>query len=192
MISTSFLNRVGGTLSLRSCEVIASVASSVPDDGVILDLNCGEGRSTLSMALALDSVGADSVSILAVDTHIINPLSQTPHEDGTVLKLLKNLRVYQALHRVVPMVMPISGVTKVLYKKCANAVVFQAPIADLTVVTQGLETAAFALRAKGSIVVCLPNPAKNIWDSLRLVLPEHTYTLTHDSPELRVYTKKGA
>jgi hypothetical protein len=193
MISASFLNQVGGTLSQQGCETIAKAALTVPDEGVILDINCGEGRSTLSMALALDTVERDGVSILAIDTHVIDPKSSTPHEDGTILKFLKNLRNYRALHRVVPMVMPVSKVRQVLNRKCANMVIIQAPVSDLTSISQDIEIAKFALRAKGIIVVCLQGPNATIWDGLRLVLPETEYTMLHNSRDLRIYEsgKKG-
>lgn len=184
---------VGGNISQRCCEALAEAALSVPDGGVILDLNCGEGRSTLSMAFALDSVERDEVSILAVDNHVTNAKSSTPHEDGTILKFLQNLRFYKSLHRVVPMVMSVSKVSQILNRKCANMVVVQVVTNDLTQVSQDIETAKFALRAKGTIVVCLSNPDKMLWNGLRRVLPENSYTLTYDSQELRIYEsgKKG-
>ena len=193
MVSASFLNRVGGNLSQQGCEILAQAVLTVPEDGVILDLNCGEGRATLSMALSLDNVGRGGVSILAIDTHVIDPKSSTPHEDGTILKFLQNLRSYRALHRVVPMVMPVSKVTKVLNRKCANMVVVQAPVCDLTIVSQSVEIAQFALRAKGSIAVCLPSSNASIWDGLRTVFPESDYTLLHNSRDMRIYEsgKKG-
>jgi len=181
MINSYFLNQVSGKISQHVCEKLAELAVNVPPNGVILDLNCGEGRSTISMSMALTEAHNYDVSIMAVDTHITNPLSSSPHEDGTLMKFLRNLRSNICLHRVVPMVMPSTKVLEVLNRKCANLVVVQTRSADTTTLSQHIEVAKFALRAKGTIAVCLDSPVGS------LDFPATTFRMTYQSSELLVY-----
>lgn len=179
MINPAFLNRVSGNISQSVCEILAQLTENVPDNGVILDLNCGKGRSTLSMSMALSERGNQDISILAVDSHVTNPLA--PLQDGTILKFLDNLVVYNSMRRVVPMIMPAPKVLEVLNRKCANLVVVQSHGSDMTTLNQYIDVAKFALRAKGTIAVCLPTPV----DSLNF--PDTTFKMTYRSKELLVY-----
>jgi len=196
MIKASFLNRVGGAIPQDVCEILAQQACTVPKDGVILDLECGEGRSTLSMALALDSTERDGIKIIAVDTHITNPRSTSPYEDGTIMRFLRHLQSYGVMHRVVPVLMPSCSVIQVLSKRCANMVVVQAPEnhADLSAIGQGIETAKDAVRRGGRLVVCRPNiPARNFTQFVAGCLPGSEFTLIFENPGIVVYehSKKG-
>lgn len=179
MINAAFLNRVSGNISQDVCEILADLTEKVPDNGVILDLNCGKGRSTLSMSMALSERGNQNISILAVDTHVINPLSNSPLQDGSILKFLDNLVVYNSMRRVVPMIMPVPKVLEVLNRKCANLVVVQSYSSDVTSLNQYIDVAKFALRAKGTIAVC--NPVDN------LNFPEAIFKITYQSKGLLVY-----
>jgi hypothetical protein len=167
--------------------MLAFLTTKVPDNGVILDLNCGQGRSTISMALGLIERGNQDVSILAVDSHVTNPLSDFPLQDGTIMKFLDSLAVYNSMRRVVPMIMPVPKVLEVLNRKCANLVVVQSHGSDLTTLNQYIDVAKFALRTKGIIAVCLPCPVDN------LSFPESSYRSLYTSKELMVYEsfKKG-
>lgn len=196
MIRASFLNRVSGAIPQDVCEQLAQQACIVPKDGVILDIECGEGRSTLSMALALDSTERDGIKIIAVDTHVTNPRSTAPYEDGTIMRFLKHLQTYGVMHRVVPVLMPSSSVIQVLSKRCANMVVVQAPEnhSDLSAIGQNLETAKDAVRRGGKIVVCRPHmPARNFAQFVAGCLPSSEFTLIFESAGAVVYeySKKG-
>jgi hypothetical protein len=148
------------------------------------------------MALALDTAERDGVTIIAVDTHITNPKSASPYEDGTIMRFLRHLYNYGFSHRVVPMLMAADSATQVLSKRCANLVVVQAPETrvDLSTISQGIETAKDAVRRGGRIIVCHPNaPVRNFATFVTGCLPNSEFTLVSETPGAVVYeyTKKG-
>jgi hypothetical protein len=85
------------------------------------------------------------------------------------------------MRRVVPMIMPAPKVLEVLNRKCANLVIVQSHGSDMTTLNQYIDVAKFALRAKGTIAVCLPTPV----DSLNF--PENTFRVTYRSKEILIY-----
>lgn len=157
------LANVGGSIGKSVCEVLGKLASKVPSNGAILDLNCGEGRSTLVLAAALEAKGKDAL-VMAVDTHIINPFSETPYQEGTALKLLVNARRFRLAHKVVPIVCAADVAGRVLGKRAANLVVVQSPktvhsIFSADAVAQAIEVGKVSLRSNGAIALVCPNPA---------------------------------
>jgi hypothetical protein len=172
-ITTSFLNIVEGRLSKKSCEKLAELVLTLPENGVILDLNCGYGRATISMGMALDEAEQVGMSILAVDTHVLDLRSDHPHSSGSLMKFLDNLRTFKVLHRVTPLIMPVYNVPKLLNKKCANLVVARS--------TEDIEIARYAIRTKGIIALI----------GIKQVLPDNEYTLNYEDSDLRIYQKGG-
>lgn len=156
------LSRISGTLSMDVCNVLAQHAVSVPADGMILDLNCGEGRSTVAMALALQRMSR-TATVLAVDTHIRHILSENPYKEGTILELLEALRYFQVGEHVVPIVASTDKLRSFINKRSANMIVVQSPSTLTTAfnedaLAQSLEIAQYAIRRGGMVFVACPNP----------------------------------
>jgi hypothetical protein len=152
-----------GTLSGNACELLAKFATEIPSNGVILDLNCGSGRSTVVMALALQTVKRGDAAILAVDSHITNPLSENPYKEGSIMMLLESLRHFKVANRVIPIVSPLHQADKLIDKRSANLIVVQSPVTILSsfnedAVVGGIQLAKYAIRRGGIILVCCPNP----------------------------------
>jgi SAM-dependent methyltransferase len=160
MLNTILAN-VNGSLTIQVCEVLAKHASKVPSSGAVLDLNCGEGRSTFVLAAALEARGKDT-TVIAVDTHIRNPFSETPFQEGSVLRFLTAAQRLRLAHRIVPIVAPVDMAGRVVGKRCANLVVVQSPESVFTkfsedALSASLEIAKEAVRKQGVIIVCCPN-----------------------------------
>lgn len=158
MIS-NVIARVNGNLKPETCEVLAKLAGSVPSGGTILDLNCGEGRSTICMALALRQVSKEA-TILAIDSHITDPISETPYQDGTVMRFLLNLRKFEVMQQVVPVVAPAYNLG-FINKRSANLVIIQSPATSRSAwnedaLEQSMAIAKYALRKGGIIAACCP------------------------------------
>ena len=83
------LSTIDGNLSKDACKALISLALQVPEDGTILDLNCGAGRSTVLMALANEQAQRN-VTVVSMDSHITNPLSATPYQEGNIMRYLKH------------------------------------------------------------------------------------------------------
>jgi SAM-dependent methyltransferase len=167
----AILTHVNGSISRQVCEVLEKCASKVPSSGAILDLNCGEGRSTIVLAQAVETKGRD-VTVVAVDTHIRNPFSETPYQEGTTMNFLANIRKFRLAHRIVPIICSTDMVGRVVGKKCANLVVVQSPATAHSVysqdaLSQAIEVAKEAVRKNGFIAVLCPNSAyQTEFDSL--------------------------
>lgn len=153
------LSKVPGSISRETCEVLTERAAAVPDDGLILDLCPGAGRSTVVLSTSLETEENTSAKVLAVDTHITNPLSSTPQEDGTLGQFFHNLRQFRVLHRVTPIVDSIGVIPQIFNKRSANLVVVQCPLAILNVddtMHLAIEVAQFSVRKNGKIIVICP------------------------------------
>lgn len=191
MLQSSFYNRVGGVIGPDACEQLALQVNNVPKDGVILDLECGEGRSTLSMAFALNE-DHGNVKIIAVDTHVTDLRSSTPYEDGTIMKFLKHLQHYKVMSRVIPMLMPTSSVLQVLNKRCANLVVVNHR--DNIVSTYcNLAIALNAIRRNGRIAVCYPSRNNELEQKITSYMETFYFTLIVSRSGIMIYecSKKG-
>ena len=155
----TILSKVSGNLSRSVCDELTARAAQVPDDGLILDLCPGAGRSTVVLAASLEAEENGSAKVLAVDTHVTNPLSSTPQEEGTLCAFLQNLRAFRLLHRVTPIIDSIGIVPQIFNKRSANLVVVQVPNTTFNIedsLAQAVEVAQFAVRKNGKIVVVCP------------------------------------
>jgi hypothetical protein len=158
-MNEAILNWISGSLAPEDCQTLSELAADIPANGSILDLNCGRGRSTIFMALALRT----NVTITAIDSHITNPLSDSPYQEGSLLAFLGILRRCKVACRVIPIVAPVHMVDKVVNKRSHNLVVVQSP-ATITpslnedVMVRSIELAKYAIRRGGVVVVCCPNP----------------------------------
>lgn len=174
---------VPGALSADACRVLYNlVEESLPKDGVILDLNCGHGRSTIIAAKALGMTEKTEAQILAVDTHITDPNSVTPHKDGSLLPFLQYLRMFKVSSRVYPLIAPTSTVSRLLNKKCANMVIVQLGEHNLLPLVRD---AQFAIRKGGKIIVF----SGLVMDDL---FPEADYKKTTNVSGIQVWTAVGA
>lgn len=155
----TILSKVPGNLSRLACGELTARAAQVPDDGLILDLCPGAGRSTVVLAASLEAEENGSAKVLAVDTHVTNPLSSTPQEEGTLCAFLHNLRTFRLLHRVTPIIDSIGVVPQIFNKRSANLVIVQVPNTTFNTedtLAQAIEVAQFAVRKNGKIVVVCP------------------------------------
>lgn len=162
-MNSEVMNYTQGTLSLGDCELLAQLASDVPSNGTILDLNCGNGRSTITMALALRENKRGTATIIAVDSHITNPLSINPYKEGSIMTLLESLRHFQVSSWVIPVISPVHTLSRLVDKRSANMVVIQSPATMMAsfsedVMIASMELSKDAIRRGGSILVCCPNP----------------------------------
>lgn len=178
------VRNVPGTLSSDACRILYNlIDETLPKDGVILDLNCGCGRSTIIAAKALGMADKPEAQILALDTHVTDPTSSTPHEDGTLIPFLRYLRMFKAMSRVYPLLAPASAVSKLLNKKCANIVTIQ--YMGGNGVTQLIREAQFAIRKGGRIILfgdCMMDTA----------FPEAEYKKTTAVSGVQAWTAIGA
>lgn len=155
----TILSKVPGNISRDVCNELTRRVASVPDDGLILDLCPGAGRSTVILAAALEAEENGSAKVLSVDTHVTNPLSTAFQEDGTLFAFFRHLRFFHLLHRVTPIIDSIGIVTQIFNKRSANLVIVQVPNTALNIedsLTQAIEVAQFAVRKNGKIVVVCP------------------------------------
>ena len=152
-------NWITGNISADDCEILSQLAADIPTNGSILDLNCGNGLSTVVKARTLRT----GVTITAIDSHITNPLADNPYKEGSIMAFLGALRRFKIAGRVIPIVAPTHMVDRVLNKRSANLIVVQSP-ASITpalnedVMVRSIELAKYAIRRGGVIVVCCPNP----------------------------------
>jgi hypothetical protein len=179
------LRMVPGTLPADACRVVYNlIEQDLPRDGVILDLNCGQGRSTVLAARALQMTDKEEAMILSVDSHVINPLADRPHETGSLLPFLTHLRLFKVISRVMPLVYGVSAVTKLLNKKSANLVLIQLPMfhGDANAaLREAIDAAQFSIRTGGKIVV--------FGEQSGIESPMFSgFKLTTDLPYLRAYT----
>lgn len=183
------LRQVPGNLSADACRVLYNlIEQDLPKDGVILHLNCGQGRGTVVAGKALEMTDKPDATILAVDTHITNPLSNKPHETGSLLPFLSYLRMFKVMGRVMPLVSGVSAVTKLLNKKSANMVIVQVPMDHVDfgdALRAAIEAAQFAIRTSGQIIVFgSESEIENITDERF----KSGFKLTTKVPFARVYT----
>ena len=188
----SICRMVSGKLSTNTCQLLSDLVAELPDAGVVLDLYCSEGLSTVILAASMDYYGKSQATVIAVDTHVTNPISDTPHEDGTIMKHLKNLRNFRVLHRVTPIVTPVSFITKLLNKRSVNLVVVQVPVNSAAMMDSLLPEVQLGqevIRNGGKIVVCCPNPAlqRDFGESVGRCFLSKDFKLVIDQPDVKVY-----
>jgi hypothetical protein len=166
----SLINIAGGTLSQASCQQLFDLARAIPEDGVIFDMYAGEGRSTIALALGLEDGEHIQARIVSLDTHVTNPRSTTPHEDGTILKFLGHLRHFRVSHRVYTMVAPDNALS-IFNRRSANLIVIQAPTCPVSidsVLDKAIEMAKEIIRRNGHIAIACP-PGVSRADFFRFV-----------------------
>jgi hypothetical protein len=188
----SIKRMVSGKLSTDTCKLLTDLVADLPDAGVALDLYCGEGLSTVVLAHSMDYYGKSQATVIAVDTHVTNPISDTPHEDGSVMKHLKNLRSQRVLHRVTPIVASVSLVARLPNKRSVNLVVVQVPANSATMMDSLLPEVQLGqevIRNGGKIVVCCPNPAlqRDFGESVGRCFLSKDFKLVIDQPDVKVY-----
>lgn len=172
--------------------MLEQLASRVPNNGAILDLNCGEGRSTIVLAQALEAKGKEAL-VMAVDTHIRNPFSETPYQEGSTMNFLINSRKFRLAHRIVPLVCPADMAGRVIGKRCANLIVVQSPgnihsPYSEDALSQSLTVAKEAARKNGIIAVICPNPAyTQQFDGLLARHFSEDFKQTFNSTEIKIY-----
>jgi hypothetical protein len=180
---------VPGSISSDACRILYNViADDLPRDGVVLVLNCGQGRSTIIAGKALAMEDKGDATILAVDTHITNPLASKPHETGSLIPFLTHLRIFKVASRVNPLVSGVSAVTKLLNKKSANVVVVHVPTIHVDfgdALRAGIEAALFSIRTSGKVILFGEGPE---FDRLTDESFKSGFKLTTEHPGLRVYT----
>ncbi len=187
---------VSGRLSISTCHLLSDLVEELPDAGVVLDLYCNEGLSTVVLASSMDYYGKSQATVIAVDTHITNPRSDTPHEDGTIMKHLKNLRSFRVLHRVTPIVTSVSFIYKLLNKRSVNLVVVQVPVNSATMMDSLLpeiQLGQEVIRNGGKIVVCCPNQTMQqaFEENVSRCFISKDFLLVVNRPEVKVYECVG-
>jgi hypothetical protein len=156
---TTILSQVDGHLAGTACRILWELATELPLGAMILDLNCGEGRSTVTLALAVKKA-ANEATILAADSHITDPWSATSMQDGNMMRFLLNLQRFQVAQCVVPIVAPIYKLG-FINKRSANLIVIQSPTTVRSLYNEDamsycVSVAKKAVRKGGLIVVCCP------------------------------------
>lgn len=149
------ITQTDGNLTAKSCQCVIDTVGKLPPCSSILDLNCGSGRSSVLLAHALDLHNNEGSLVLSVDSHIVNPLAERPFIEGTISNLLSVLCLFNALHRVVPVITPIHNIGRIVSKRSANLVVVQAPSKEVFV--PAIQTAIYAIRKNGIIIISQPN-----------------------------------
>lgn len=185
------LANVTGSIPRHVCEVLEKLASRVPSNGAILDLNCGEGRSTMIMALALEAKSKDCL-VMAVDTHIQNPFSETPYQEGSALNFLTNTRRFRLAHRIVPIICPVDMAGRVVGKRCANLIVVQSPgtihgpYAEDSL-CQSIEVAKGAARRGAVVAIICPNAAYQRQFDTLVDRQCSSFEQISNTPEIKVF-----
>lgn len=159
---TDIISQVQGTLTLSACEHIYHHTKDVPDKGVILDLCCGVGRSTVLLGMGLGDNGIAQPRIISVDTHVTNPLSTAPYSEGTLMSFLHNVRHWNLQDVVCPVISPPDAVHTLVNKRSINMAVVQSPVTQQhefcgDALVDNLQLALHCMRQKGHIVVCCSN-----------------------------------
>lgn len=192
----NILRHVPGTLSAASCLTLCKLVKGVAKDSLILDLSPGEGRSTVVLGTAVEWYDKAEAAIVAVDSHITNPASDRPFEEGTLMRMLTHLRTFRVLKRVIPLVKGPGAVSLLLNKKSVNLAVVQVPTAHVDF-RQALETgigeAQFAIRKGGKIVVICSNDVnRGDFEKVTDTLFAADFKLSASHDFLRVFESIGA
>jgi len=157
--------QISGSLSTDTCAVVFDLIENLPKDGVILDLNHSTGLSTVVLAKALIGWQKEDAYIIAIDPHISKPGADNPYVEGTLGSFLKNLRLFDVSHCVVPIVANITTITQIFNKKNADFVVVQIPDNSVGVrasLEKAVHIAQFSIRKGGIIVVLCPTDTVRI------------------------------
>lgn len=194
-IVADVVRNVQGNIGLDACRILFNMVDDIPKDGVILDICSGYGRSTIVMAKALETWGKTEASIISVDSHITDPLSERAYEKGSLLPFLAHLRRFKVMSRVSPLLIGAHAISKILNKKSANLVVVQTPVVHSNfeaVLSLGIQQAQFAIRKDGRITVVCNNEAdlasfERITDQL---FDPKDFEFKTNTPFLRGYERK--
>lgn len=158
MKTIDITRNVRGALSLEQCDIIAALAAKVPAKGSILDICPGEGRSTVVLSTHIGPT--KGICIYSVDTHITDPRSERALTEGTLNPFLSNLRTYQCMAPVVPVLAPPSRAVLMLNKRSVNLCVVQVPASHIDPaegLRAGIEAAQHVVRKDGRVVVAIPD-----------------------------------
>lgn len=195
MNTDALLNHVQGPLSAEGCALLYRYAQDVPDDGIILDLNCGHGRSSISLGLGLTEAKKDGTSIVSWDPHITDSADLNATKDGTLTAFIRNLRLFNVHHKVIPVIQSIRTVSNLLSKKSAHLVIAQiatnrVSFADSMVSV--VEIAQHAVRKNGKIVLVCHNRAdETVFNELGGSLFGEDFMLVDQTGLIRVYQYTG-
>ena len=153
MIAPEALNMIQGDLPVDHCELLFSIARSLPSDSVVLDFGPGEGRSSIVLGMGL----VDGV-VVSVDP-FTNPMSDSPVKESVLPIFMNHIHRFGA-YNILPLVSGVGMIPKLFGKRCANLVVIQVPKHSGSI--DGYLKLAFtvglnALRTKGKIVAICPN-----------------------------------
>jgi SAM-dependent methyltransferase len=192
MDTPSLINHVQGSLSAEGCNLLYRFASELPDEAVIVDLNCGHGRSTIALCYGLTENGK-SASVIACDPHA--PKMDTTvdsDKDGSLMAFIRNLKVFQAHPYVTPMVQGISEVPRFIQKQLAHLVVAHIPTQRVPFhdsMDAVVEVSQHLVRKNGHIIlICSNSTDRAVFAEMSSILfPETSFKLVEDIGSIRVY-----
>lgn len=188
------LRTVRGRLSFNMCEILWALVQSLPEDALILDICPGDGQSTVILAKAAEAGNKAGIRVVAVDSHITDPLSQRPHETGTLLNFLAHLRLFNVTGRVTALVAAPSIISVLLNKRSINLALVQVPTSHLDygeALYLGIQQAQFAIRKGGVIVVPGSDTNQAVFEAVTDSVFGSDFEMTTATPSLRAYTHKG-
>lgn len=183
------MNHVQGQLSAEVCGLLHRYAGEVPEDGTILDLNCGYGRSSISLALGLIEHGKENINIVSWDPHLVQS-DELDAKDGTLTAFVRNLRLFNVQHKVIPVIHSVRSVPSVLSKHSAHLVVAQVDTKRLSF-TDSLGSitniAQHLVRKNGTIILVCHNPAdQEAFSEMSQALFGKDFKLVEDTGLVRV------
>lgn len=190
MNTQQLMNHVQGPLGAEVCQILHRYARDVPEDGTILDLNCGYGRSSISLALGLVEGNKDSVSIVSWDPHLVSS-DEIDAKDGTLTAFVRNLRLFNVQHKVIPVIHSVRTIPSVLCKKSAHLVVAQVDTKRLSFsdsLGSVSDIAQHLVRKNGKIILVCHNPAdEETFRAMSEAVFGKDYKLVQDFGLVRVF-----
>jgi hypothetical protein len=189
MTIQDIVRQVRGTLSLEACTLLDELVKNVPTDGMILDFCPGGGLSTVVMAVAVQRYERQA-RIVAIDSHITNPLASKPVEEGTLLPFLSSLRTFRCADVVTPILGVPASMDALLRKNTANMVMIQIPpthVDPVRALETSVQIAQYAIRRGGKIVAYCPFLASNVFSASLERLFGHDYAEVPGKAGLRIF-----
>lgn len=143
------ISMVGGRLIAEDCLFLTDLAKDIKSDGVIMDINCGSGLSTLFLGFGAKECGG---RVIAIDPQIRG-------QEITYTKFYKALTRYGVTPFVTPIVAAQDAVLRLFAKRSADLVVAQCINDDLRreELEEVVDVATHSIRRKGTVVIFCPN-----------------------------------